>query len=100
MPLKSIKDHDWQLISPQSLLMEEFGDNTLCYNKHSAETHLLNAFPAELLKLIITKPGTTEELAKKLAESLGTDYDEKWLQSVARVLKDLQQIHLIETCEP
>ncbi len=96
MPQESTQYSCWQLIDPSSLLLEEFDENTLCYNRQAAETHMLNAFPAELLKLIIAKPGATEDLALRLATLLDINCDDTWQETVQRVLNDLQHIHLIE----
>ncbi len=80
-----------------AVILEPMGDDTLCYNRRSGGTHLLNVFPAEVLKRVLEEPGTGEQLARRLATDFELPCDADWLHKVAVVLNDLRNISLVDS---
>ncbi len=85
----------WAITSPDQLLLEEVDDILCCYCVASGRTHILDAFPAEILRLLARDPMTELELAGAIAAQVGDDDAREWLDSVPPVLAELQDLQLV-----
>jgi PqqD family protein of HPr-rel-A system len=84
----------WSLQSTRSVLFEELEQSIACYDRERAETHLLDAFPSEIVRVLQAASQTTEELSQHFA----TEYDDQpdeWRDQIEQVLAQLQQLHLV-----
>lgn len=85
----------WQCFDEDEILIEYFEDSAALYCIASGETHIVDAFPAEILKLMI--PGSSVDLAAlstAFAASVG-DAAELWSDDVEAVLRRLEQMGII-----
>lgn len=85
----------WTIHSPNDLLLEEVDDFLCCYCLATGRTHILDAFPAELVRLLAQAPRTAVELAGAIAAQVGEEDASQWLASVDPVLHELQGLQLV-----
>lgn len=95
MPDQTITARQWYCSNPESLIIEELDDDTVCYNRLSGNTHLLNALPTEVIKRVTQKAYTAKALSTEIANNYEIPCDDNWQTSIERTLEDLQRIHLI-----
>jgi len=86
----------WAIKSPDNLLLEEIDDFLCCYGVRTGRTHILDAFPAEVLRLLARASMTDEELAAAIAAQVGDDDSSEWLDSLVPVLRELAGLDLVE----
>jgi PqqD family protein of HPr-rel-A system len=67
-----------------------------CFSESSGATHLLDAFPAEVLRLISLGHDDREQLARHLHESLGEPAPSGAMEDV---LASLERLGLIEAVD-
>jgi len=77
---------------------QPIGDGTACFCPGSGETHVLDAFPAELLNHV-PEAGTIsiDELAAIVAAMVGEPVEE-WCAKVRSVARELIALDLLEAC--
>lgn len=85
----------WTIHSPNDLLLEEVDDFLCCYCLTTGRTHILDAFPAELVRLLAQAPRSAVELADAIAAQVGEEDASEWLASVDPVLRELQGLQLV-----
>lgn len=85
----------WTITSPDDLLLEEVDDFLCCYCVVTGRTHILDAFPAELLRLLSVGRLTAHELADAVAHQVGEDDASEWLASVDPILVELESLQLV-----
>jgi PqqD family protein of HPr-rel-A system len=86
-------------VPPESDLQWRFWDGrAVVFDTPSANTHILDAFSAELL-LLLRHPASAEDLAAGLSATLQVDKSEI-LSRVESVLPVLAEAGLIEPAEP
>ena len=86
----------WTIKSRDKLLLEEVDDFLCCYCVATGRTHILDAFPAELLRQLSEEALTSQELADAVALQVGDDDASEWLASVDPILSELEGLHLVE----
>ena len=72
-------------------------DEYVVYSIASGDTHLLNEVTAEVLRQLERSVVDFPELARNVANSLGTDLDQQTETYVAKLLVYLDQIGLVES---
>lgn len=85
----------WTIYSPEELLLEDVDDFLCCYSLITGRTHILDAFPAEVLRLLAQAPRTEQELADAIAGQVGDEDPSEWLDSVVPVLHELRGLQLV-----
>ena len=86
----------WALTSQGGVLFEDVDDFLCCYCSATGHTHLFDAFPAEILKLLDAGPRSSEELGRAIAAQAGDDDAADWLANVDSVLAELRGLSLVE----
>ena len=85
---------------PGNFTLEALGDRFLCYHHLTAETHLLNAFPGELLGLVTNSGYTTDEIAAIMAPLCDVEDNDAWKTNVSKVLCNLAALDLVTASTP
>lgn len=85
----------WQRYAESVVLVEYFEDSAAAFCISSGETHIVDAFPAELLKLM--PPGAPIDAAALTAAFAATmgDPAEAWSAEVEAVLCRLEQMGIV-----
>ena len=86
----------WTVRRGEIPLIEEFEDFLACYDPLGGNTHLFDAFSGEILKLVISGTLTQQQILDCLALQMGDDKRE-WAANVDKVLRNLQQLGLIDS---
>ena len=80
---------------PDTLLLEEVDDFLCCYCVVTGRTHILDAFPAELVRLLSDRAHTAQELAEAIASQVGEHDTADWLSRIEPLLVDLEGLGLL-----
>lgn len=93
-------DIRWRIRPSARLHTETFPSFLAIFNARSGDTHVLDAFPAEIFSLL-TKDGraTLEDLAKHVGQLLDEN-PEAWQEAVSDVLEQLAEMEIVERLEP
>ena len=89
----------WSLVSADAIAWRDFDGDIVVRNAHTGSTHLLERFPAEVLRLLIQAGGpvSVEGLEARLRPPAGGDEEsEQWPTAIEEVLKQLQRLGLAE----
>lgn len=86
----------WQAVPAEFLLLREFGNELVVLNDLTGSTHLLQALPAEVLRMLMMASGglSASELAARLAD--GSDAHGDWLKSIEVTLSEFQRLGLAQ----
>ena len=97
LPIPVHKD-GWRYAS--GVVVEQFDTFAGVYCSDFGETHVVNAFPAQVLKYVPSaEPITPLAIAAQLALFLG-EVPESWEAPVLAVLEQLAEIGIVERCAP
>jgi PqqD family protein of HPr-rel-A system len=69
------------------------------FDPGTGETHLLNEFPAEILRRLARGPDSVTRLASGLASACGVESDAGWTEQVASTVAALWRLGLIDTLD-
>lgn len=61
-------------------------------------THLINEFPATVLRIVGDGPMSPEVLVERLAAECGVEVDDAWRITVEESVRGLIQLELLERC--
>ena len=86
----------WLLPSADDLLWEQWEEDYTVFDRKTRETHLINELPAEILRLLSTRPATTEEITARLAQLCELANTPEWAEKIASVIDNLSSLGLIE----
>ena len=87
----------WQLMPGQRLRLRDYGDESVLYNDHSGDTHLLGGSAAYLLELLADGPRTETALLAELGNAVDAGSD--GVETEARaLLAQLAGLFLIQAC--
>lgn len=89
----------WTIRSTDDILLEEVDDFLCCYCRATGRTHLLDAFPREILQLLSDSPRSEEQLGRSIAEQVGEEAG-PWVERVGDVLDELRTLRLVEPVAP
>lgn len=83
----------WRGLPGEGLAWREFDDEAVVRNARTGSTHLLEALPAEILRILSAadRPLTAAEVADRLG-----DNDGAWAHAIEEVLNDFQRLGLAE----
>jgi len=94
----SARHKRWLVSSKATLLWRSWDDNEhVVYSTASGDTHLINEVTAEVLRQLERSELDFSDLARNVANSLGSELDQQTETSVARLLVYLDQIGLVES---
>ena len=85
----------WLIVPPSQGLFEEIDGFLACYSFSTGQTHILDAFPAEVLSLLACGPKSSAQIGADLAKQMGDESD-AWFTEVDAVLRELQFIRLVD----
>lgn len=88
----------WSLVSADAIAWRDFDGDIVVRNAHTGSTHLLERFPAEILRLLLQAGGpvSVEDLEARLPQTGGNGESEQWLTAIEEVLKEFQRLGLAE----
>lgn len=78
------------------VLIEDIDGLLACYSRLTGQTHILDAFPAEILRLVKHEPKTPLQIREYLAGLIG-EGDAGELGNVEAVLQELGALQLLES---
>ena len=82
-------------IASENLLLETLSDGYVCFNSHSGETHVFNAFPGQILAILMQRECSLFQLSEIIAQMCGEPGSQEWQAKVERVLADLEHVEVI-----
>jgi len=89
----------WHLRSPSEVLREEIDQFLICYCGSTGETHILDAFPTEIMNMLASGPKTSAQLDRDLVTAMGEEPG-GWVDSVTSVLEELSRLGLVDKRTP
>jgi PqqD family protein of HPr-rel-A system len=91
----------WRRVSALQLVTQPVGAGLACYSCPSGETHILDAFPAEIFRQLPERsPGVS---AEAVAESIAGEFDEAtaaWRGRVESALEQMARLALVVSDDP
>ncbi len=75
------------------------GEQHAVFDIRSGETHLLPDPTARVLQQLVVRPGTVKEITETLCRESGEIYNEQSLERIARLVRQLQNVELIEKAD-
>ena len=92
-------DMRWMAPGNAVLYWESWGEQHALFDLRSAETHLLPDPTARVLQHIARCPATVRDVAESLCVASDKVCDEQFLEYVARLFLQLQNVGLIEKAD-
>lgn len=90
------KSTRWQISGQQKLLWQTWDNETVVFHTGSGDTHLLNPFTCELLKLLEKNALSLTELTVALVEHETQDENMDMIRHLDATLHELGYLGLIE----
>lgn len=90
----------WQLRAGQHLRTLAGDDESVLYNDHSGETHLLSAIAVGVLLQLRVGPQDVAAVSSRLAQDWEFESDAELSHMTSHLLSDLDGLGLIEPCIP
>ena len=85
----------WVLKPASQVLLEEIDGFLACYSKLTGDTHIFDAFPAEIVKMLASAPASGEQIRIHMAEKMGEKSGD-WVDAIDDSLRQLKQLELVE----
>ena len=85
----------WAACPSSDLCAATFEEASFYYYLPTGETHLLNAFPRQIVDLVSKQPLTSNTIAEKLATLCDEENSVAWQQKITEVLSDLKMLGLV-----
>ncbi|MEH6571502.1 MAG: HPr-rel-A system PqqD family peptide chaperone [Halioglobus sp.] len=82
------------LKKPPEVLLEDINGLLACYSSLTGQTHILDTFPAEILRSLADGPRTASEIKHSLAELIDEEVD--WFDKINEVLAELHSLQLLD----
>ena len=89
----------WALKPPSLVLLEEIDDFLACYSMLTGDTHIFDAFPAEIVKMLASAPASAEKIRLHLAQQMGEETGD-WVAAIDDTLRQLEHLQLVEMRAP
>jgi PqqD family protein of HPr-rel-A system len=89
----------WRTVSPEALVWRDFAGEVVVRNARTGSTHLLDPFPAEVLRTLIETGGSMglqDLLARMGPSAAGEGDEEEWSKAIQEVLSELERLGLAE----
>ena len=80
----------------EQLLWAEWEEEYTVYNRATGETHVLGAFPTEILASLSVQAADLHQLAEQLATTCGIECSREWTGKTAESLRLLHSLELVE----
>lgn len=90
-------DNAYYHCPPSGLILHNFEEASVCYQRSTGDTHILSAFPAQMLEILLKQPHSIEELAEITAQLCHVDASDEWRDTVMKTLHDLKVSKLIDS---
>ena len=84
----------WVLKESPQILFEDIDGFVVCYCASTGQTHILDAFPAEIFRSLLPGPLGVREIEQRLAGLLEEEVD--WSDKINEVLLGLNKLQLID----
>jgi len=88
-------DTRWMVPEGNGLAWRVWDDEFLVYNTASGQTHYLNLLAGEALRSLEAAPAHAHELVRRLANRFGIAEDSPSLQTIDRLIHELDELGLI-----
>jgi PqqD family protein of HPr-rel-A system len=85
----------WSVPKGNELAWRIWDDEFLVYNTASGQTHHLNLLAGEALRSLEAEPARTNELVRRLASQFEIAEDSAPLQTIDRLIRELDELGLI-----
>jgi PqqD family protein of HPr-rel-A system len=85
----------WCAVSPEALAWRDFDGQSVVRNARTGSTHLLDDFPAEVLRLMV-ETGNALSAAEVAAQLDVEGASEEWETAAREVLLELERLGLLE----
>jgi PqqD family protein of HPr-rel-A system len=92
----SAKPASWCCPRIAEIRWVEWEQDFSLFDRGTGLTHLLNAFPIEILRILAQEPRTTEGVADVLADACGVESDQSWQSRVSETLTGLEALGLVD----
>jgi PqqD family protein of HPr-rel-A system len=89
----------WSPVSPDALARRDFDGDIVVRNARTGSTHLLERFPAEVLRALMEAEGplSVADLEARLRlRCVRVDDDEQWSTAIEEVLSEFHRLGLAE----
>ena len=88
----------WAIKSSSEVLLEDIDEFLACYSLVTGRTHILDAFPGEVVKLLSQEPKTSLDISEEFTLRVGEGNVAEWAPKIEAVLVELRELQLIEAC--
>ncbi len=85
----------WSVKPETEVLVREIDEFLACYSFVTGKTHVLNAFPAEILRYLLPGARTAAELTAHLLACIGEDGDNRNV-GIDQLLSELRDLQLLQ----
>lgn len=86
----------WHVPDPSTLLWEHWDTEYSLFDRETGETHLINALPAEILRILSQKTISGKALAEEMAVDCDVECTLDWQRKIEGIIRNLYAIGLIE----
>lgn len=86
----------WAIKSSSEVLLEDIDEFLACYSMVTGRTHILDAFPGEVVKLLSDIPKTSLQISEGFTLRVGEGSAIEWAPKIEAVLVELCNLQLIE----
>ena len=90
----------WRIVGPEQLVWRLLDADWLVFNPNSGDTHLLNEVAAQALRAMEQGCLSLGELTGQVAQVLDVKVDQRFSESVTRLLSDFEELGLVEAIPP
>ena len=82
--------------SSSEVLLEDIDECLACYSLVTGRTHILDAFPGEVVKLLSHQPKTSFDISEDFTLRVGEGSPAEWAPKIEAVLAELRDLQLVE----
>lgn len=86
----------WRTAAGRKILCRQWEGDSVFFSSHSGETHILDVSSSMILRRIIERPSTIEEIRAQFAEFLEVENDVRLADAVNEILERLAETGLVE----
>ena len=86
----------WAFKSSSEVLLENIDECLACYSLVTGRTHILDAFPGEIVRLLSHVPKTSLEVGEDFVLRVGEGTAAEWAPKIDTVLLELRDLQLVE----
>ncbi len=86
----------WRVAGNQKILWRDWEGDYVIFSSLSGQTHILDIASGKVLRRIMERPSTIEDIRSEIADFLEVKNDAKLANAVDSILKRLEEAGLIE----